>query len=162
MKLIRPAAMLCALTLTLGGVTVLAATQGSQEDPLITLSYLESVLKPQLKQEVDAAVKDGAQAVTDKLDAAVADYESRVNAALAESAATFQTKDLEQGATLLPGAGRELLVVSGKLTAIGQLTDTTAGKSVADGAALEAGHLYITSAANSGCKAAAASAVMSR
>lgn len=162
MKLIRPAAMLCALTVTLGGVTALAAAQGSQEDPLLTLSYLESVLKPQLEQEVDAAVKDGAQAVTDKLDAAVADYESRVNAALAEGAATFQTKTLEQGGTLLPGAGRELLVVSGKLTAVGQLTDTTAGKSVQDGAALEVDHLYITATASAGCKATAAAVVMSR
>ena len=35
------------------GVTVFSAP-GDQSDPVVSLSYLESVLRPQLKQEIDA------------------------------------------------------------------------------------------------------------
>ncbi len=163
MKLMRPAAMLCALALTVGGVTALAATQGSQEDPLLTLSYLESVLRPQLDQEVDAAVAANEKALTEKLAAAGKEYETAVQTALAAApGAAFQAKDLAAGESFTPGAGREVLVVSGSLTALGSLTDTTAGAAVSDGQALEAGHLYVTGADGAGCKAAAQASVMSR
>ena len=85
MKLMRPVAMLCALGITIGGVTALAATQGSQEDPLITLSYLESVLRPDLEKKVDAAVADNEKALADKLAAVAAGYEEKVDAAIAVS-----------------------------------------------------------------------------
>lgn len=163
MKLMRPAAMLCALALTVGGVTALAAVQGSQEDPLLTLSYLQSVLRPQLEQEVDAAVAANEKALTEKLDAAIAGYEKQVDEALAASSgAAFQTKNLSRGEELKPGAGRELLVVSGSLTALDKLTDTTAGKSVGAGESLEAGHLYVTVSDKSGCMATTSASVMSR
>ena len=155
--------MLCALTLTVGGVTALAAAQGSQEDPLITLSYLESVLRPQLEKQADAAVAENEKALTDKLDAAIAGYETQVDQALAASAgAAFQTKALSRGESFTPGAGREILVVSGSLTALDKLSDTTAGKSVNAGESLEAGHLYVTASASAGCRATSAASVMSR
>ncbi len=154
MKLMRPAAMLCALAITVGGVTALAAAQGSQDDPLITLSYLESVLRPQLEKEVDAAVAANEKALTEKLSAAASGTQS--------SGAAFQARSLAAGESFTPGAGREVLVVSGSLTALGDLTDTTAGKTVTAGQALEAGHLYVTASASAGCKAAAAADVMSR
>ena len=163
MKLMRPAAMLCALALTVGGVTALAAAQGSQEDPLLTLSYLQSVLRPQLEQEVDDAVAENEKALQEKLDAAIAGYEKQVDEALAAgNAAAFQTKSLGRGEELKPGAGRELLVVSGTLTALDKLTDTTAGKSVAAGESLEVGHLYVTVSDKSGCRATASASVMTR
>lgn len=163
MKLMRPAAMLCALTLTVGGVTALAAVQGSQEDPLITLSYLESVLRPQLEKEVDKAVKDNEKALTDKLDAAIAGYEAKLDETVAAApGATFQTKKLSRGDSFTPGEGREVLVVSGSLTAVGKLTDTTAGKSVSAGETLEVGHLYVTTSDSAGCRASGSASVMSR
>ncbi len=55
-----------------------------------------------------------------------------------------------------------MLLTSGSATAVGNLTDTTAGKSVSAGAALELAHLYVTVDAAAGCKATAAAAVMSR
>ena len=163
MKLMRPAAMLCALAITVGGVTALAAAQGSQEDPLITLSYLESVLRPDLEKKVDAAVKDNEKALADKLDASIADYEKKVDEALAAApGAAFQAKALARNESFTPGAGREVLVVSGSLTAVGQLTDTTAGKTIKAGETLEVGHLYVTNSDSAGCRATDAASVMSR
>lgn len=162
MKLMRPLAMLCALTLTFGSVGVLAATQGSQEDPLLTLSYLEKILRPQLDKEVETAVAQGEAALEKKLSDTVADYEDQVTKALSGAQAAFQTKTLAKGERFTPGAGRELLCVSGSFTALGSLSDTTSGQSVAAGQALELGHLYITTADNAGCTATAAASVMSR
>ena len=163
MKLMRPAAMLCALAITVGGVTALAAAQGSQEDPLITLSYLESVLRPDLEKKVDGLVKDNEKALTEKLDAAIAGYEKAVDGALASApSAAFRSKSLAKNESFTPGAGREVLVISGTLTAVGQLTDTTAGTVVSAGTALEVGHLYVTGSDSAGCKATSAASVMSR
>lgn len=163
MKLKRPAAMLCALAIAAGGITAIAANQGSQEDPLLTLSYLDKVLKPQLETQVDQAVERNKTDLMEKLDKAVADYESRVDQRLAAAGVgAFQSKSLAKGEQFTPGAGRELLVVSGEVTAVGQLTDTTAGTAVQAGDKLTAGHLYVTAAAGAGCKATAAAEVMSR
>lgn len=162
MKMMRPVAMLCALALTFGTVGVLAATQGSQEDPLLTLSYLEKVLRPQLDKEVQTAVSQGEAALEKKFNDAAADYEDQVAKALSDAGASFQTRAVKQGESFTPGAGRELLCVSGSLTALGSLSDTTTGQSVSAGQALEIGHLYITTADNAGCTASVNASVMSR
>ncbi len=162
MKMKRSAAIVCALTVAIGG-TALAANQGSQEDPLLTLSYLDKVLRPQLETEVDAAVERNKTELGNKLDQAVADGEKRVNAALsAAGVGAFQAKTLTRGESFTPGAGRELLLTAGSATAVGTLTDTTAGKTVSAGASLELAHLYVTADAAAGCKATGDATVMSR
>ncbi len=162
MKMKRSAAIVCALTVAIGG-TALAATQGSQEDPLLTLSYLDKVLRPQLETKVDEAVERNKTELARQLTEAVAGYEKRVDETLATAGAgAFQTKSLSRGESFAPGAGRELLLTSGSATAVGTLTDTTAGKSVSAGTALELAHLYVTADAAGGCKATAAATVMSR
>ncbi len=161
MKMKRSAAIVCALTVAIGG-TALAATQGSQEDPLLTLSYLDKVLRPQLETEVDAAVERNKTELGNKLDQAVADGEKRINEALsAAGVGAFQSKTLTRGESFTPGAGRELLLTAGSATAVGTLTDTTAGKTVSAGASLELAHLYVTADA-AGCKATGDATVMSR
>lgn len=163
MKCKRPAAILCALAVAAAGVTAVAATQGSQEDPLLTLSYLDKVLRPQLETQVTAAVEANRTELQKQLEQAVTSYESRVDQALASAGAgAFAPKSLSSGDSFTPGAGREVLLTSGSATALGTLTDTTAGKTVQAGAALEANHLYLTATDASGCKATAAATVMSR
>ncbi len=162
MKMKRSAAIVCALTVAIGG-TALAANQGSQEDPLLTLSYLDKVLRPQLETEVDAAVERNKTELGKQMDQAVVDGEKRVNDALsAAGVGAFQSKTLTRGESFTPGAGRELLLTSGSATAVGTLTDTTAGKSVSAGASLELAHLYVTADAAGGCKATSDATVMSR
>lgn len=161
---VRLAALAVAAALAVGAaVTVLAAGQGSQDDPLLTLSYLEEVIAPQLQEKVDAAVKDHSDELQKQLDIAITSYETRVDEALAAAGThSFQTRELAKGERAAPGAGRELLVVSGELTAQGRLADTTAGASVSAGDKLEPGHLYVALDAGSGCVAAGAATVMSR
>lgn len=156
MKKIRRAAALSVLTVVLavGGVSAIAA-QGSQEDPLVTLSYLNQVVTPQLESKVESAVKENAQTLSKELNDAISDYEQRVSETLAGAGASnrFVSRTLSQGESLTPGAGREVLILSGNAVAAGTLSDTTAGKSVNDGSSLESGHLYVTLSEDSGVSA---------
>ena len=128
--------------LLVAGVAAYAATNyGSQEDPLITKSYLDEVVKPQLEKELQT-----------KLD--------NVGSELLRSApGEFARVELKAGQTLSCAVGAQLLPVSGSVSAVGALTDTTAGAAAADGAALSANHLYMVTESG-GVKAAAAAVVL--
>lgn len=159
--ILTAAAVIAALALTVGAVTVLAA-QGDKDDPLVTLSYLQKVVTPELEKKVDEAVKANSEELTKQLDIAITSYETRVDEKLAQAGAVFQSRELATGGSYTTEAGRELLLVSGSATAVGTLVDTTAGGTVADGGKLTVGHLYVTASDQSGLKAAGAVTMMSR
>lgn len=160
-KSIVIAAAVAALAITAGSVTVLA-TQGDKDDPLVTLSYLQKVVTPELEKKVDEAVKANSEELAKQLDIAITSYETRVDEKLAQAGAVFRSKELKPGERYTADAGRELLLVSGNATAVGTLVDTTAGGTVSDGGRLTVGHLYVTASADAGMKAAADVSVMVR
>ena len=155
------AAVVAALAITAGSVTVLA-TQGDKDDPLVTLSYLEKVVTPRLETLVDEAVEKNSQELSKQLDLAITSYENRVDEKLAAAGVVFQSKELKSGESFTTDPGREILLVSGSATAVGNLVDTTAGGTVSDGTRLTVGHLYVTAGANAGMKATANVSMMSR
>lgn len=159
----RIAAGLTAAVIAAAGVTALAA-QGSQEDPLVTLSYLNQVVTPALESKVTEAVKANEETLKARLDSAIDEYETKINDAIsaAGGAGQFFSRELKKDESLTLAAGRELLLVSGSAKAVGSLMDTTAGKSVSAGSSLTAGHLYVTVSADSGLKAQGAVTAMSR
>lgn len=154
-------AAVAALAITAGSVTVLA-TQGDKEDPLVTLSYLQKVVTPELEKKVDEAVKANSEELVKQLDIAITSYETRVDERLAAAGAVFQSKELKSGDSFTTDVGREVLLVSGSATAVGTLVDTTAGGTVSDGGRLTVGHLYVTAGADAGMKATAAVSLMVR
>ena len=127
--------------LLIAGVTAYAATNyGSKDDPLITKSYLDAVLKPELESELQM-----------KLDAAAADM-------LRSAPGEFTKAELSGGQVLRCAAGCQILPVSGALSASGAMADTTAGSAAAAGSALSANHLYL--ATEEGTITAAGTAVV--
>ena len=52
-----------------------AATAGSQNDPLITLGYLENIFAPQVEEQVDSAVEAEQDALRQDLDQAIEDWD---------------------------------------------------------------------------------------
>ncbi len=53
--------------LMVAGLGAIAAEYGSQSDPLVTLSYIEQVLLPQAKEDVDDQVADSVEAFEEAL-----------------------------------------------------------------------------------------------
>lgn len=122
--------------LSVGTVTAASAyagSAGSDQDPLVTLSYVEKRI-----QEVLTTVTSQ-----------IADLKKQVEAqpgtpgGTSESA-VFQVVQVEKGSSVYFGGGTEFVVRSGKATAIvtanGGLSDLTAGKDIAMGQPTPANH----------------------
>lgn len=143
MKLTKKKLLIAVLTIiVLAGAGVYAATSyGTESDPLITKSYLDEVLRPQLEQEVSDALEE--------------------SGAMQQSIpGEFTEVKLSGGQRVLCGLGGELVLTSGSAKAVGSLTDTTAGTAVSDGGSISANHLYLTTADSSGLIASGSAAVL--
>ncbi len=141
-KVIMVAAIAVACTLILCAGVYAAVSYGSKEDPLISKSYVEEVLRPELEAQIKA-----------ELDAALADVETA-------QSADFKVITLSAGQKLTCGVGCEMMLRIGSATAKGAdypvLVDTSTGESVADGTALKVNHLYMVTIQGNGITAGAA------
>lgn len=123
----------------IAGITVYAAyNYGTKDDPLITKSYLDEVLTPELMEEFNA-----------QLDA----YDS------ASEDGTFMVLTLSKGQKLKCQVGCEVMLRIGAAYASGPdspvLVDTTLGRTLENDAALERNHLYMVTIVNNGLTASA-------
>ena len=125
-----------------GAFSVYAATNyGSEEDPLITRSYLEGVVKAELEKTF-----------REELEAAVGD--------LRGSAGVFTLVTLDEGQTVTGSVGTELLPRFGRARAYAYdpddtaLVDTTGGSALSNGQELQANHLYMVTIDGNGFSAA--------
>lgn len=124
----RAAYVLCAVLI--GSATVaFAASPGSAEDPLITKSYLDSVLLPQIYSYIDQAVS------------------ALTPAAPTGSSEAFQVVTVGAGQKVTGGEGCELILRMGSATVVGSmrggLADTTAGTDLSDAAPVPPNHMLI-------------------
>jgi len=117
------------------GVGVYAAgVYGSQDDPLITKSYLDDVLTPELE----------------------AKFQSKLSDAVAGQAGTFEVLDMTGGQTLTGYAGCEIILRSGSATVLASgagIVNTTAGISAGNASAVAANNLYMIADDGDGLKA---------
>ncbi len=142
-----------------GGIGAVAATQGSAENPLVTLSYLESVFSPRIVQETQNQVALEEDAYIAELDQKVALYLGEIQAATGgdqdDDAGVYRTVELNQGASLTLGTGTEFVLREGPLLyeGSGEVLDTTEGTALSYGDALSVNHLYLNPAAGGTVKA---------
>ena len=138
-------AIIIALALILAaGITAYAVSTayGSREDPLITKSYLDEVVQPELEKTVQAELEKAL---------------SEVKAGNGE----FTLLTLKNGQTVTCAVGTELLLRFGTARAYAYdsadvaLVDTTNASTVMGGAALSANHLYMVTILGNGFTAAA-------
>ena len=139
---LRAAGIALAILLAVGITVYAAANYGSQEDPLITKSYLDSVVQPALEQELEA----------------------RLTAALGEAeydSGAFVLLTLQNGQQVTGEVGTELLPRFGSAAAYAYdsgdvaLVDTTAAAAVMNGDTLAANHLYMVTIRGNGFVATA-------
>ena len=160
------------VTAALIGVAVAAGQQGSQSDPLVTLSYLQQQALPQVLEDVDEKVAARQQELEDKLSAVADGYVAEVEAALGTSGggqsggAVYQVVELSAGQTLTASAACEILLRSGAAACVSDsspgLVDMTDGSTLANGGALKANHLYLATLEGRGISASTAATLMVR
>lgn len=126
----------------LAGIGVYAAgNYGTKDDPLITKSYLDAVVKPELQKQLQTELSDA------------------VNEIRGGGSGEFAVVTLYNGQTVTCGVGTEIMPRLGSVKANGAsapaLIDTTTGNSISAGTVLSANHLYMVSIEGNGITAAA-------
>ena len=129
--------LLCALMVgaLLGAGVYAAVSYGSQNDPLITKSYVDTVLVPELEQEFAA-----------QLEAQMPDSP--------ENSGDYVLLTLENGQKVTCGVGCEIILREGSGLSFAvtapAMVDTTGGESIQAGAYLMANHLYVVCSQGNG------------
>ena len=132
--------VLCAVLALALGFSVFAATSyGSEDDPLITKSYLTKILLPQLQEDFQ-----------EELDAAVAEIER-------DGSGEFTVITLSKGQTVKCSVGCEVMLRIGSAEAVGDtapaMVNTTTAESIFKGYKLEVNNLYLVTIEGNGFKA---------
>ena len=132
------------------GAFSVSATGGDQTDPLITLSYLTQVVKPELLSKVNEQVAANEQNLLGKVNAAIDGYSKEMETALGGTAgngAVYTAVTLSKDALLCPDAGVEILLRTGTAKVLAGsnpvVHDATSGAAVSIGGQLQANHLYV-------------------
>lgn len=135
------------------GVTVYAvANYGSQDDPLVTSSYLQDVVQPRMED-----------AYRSTLDGEVRDMEDQFADQVAAAGGSYVLVTLENGQTLTGRAGTEILMRTGTAAVMQSAAiDLTTGQTTAVGEKLTENHLYLVQTDDSGIQATADTTVMVR
>ncbi|MBQ9974766.1 MAG: hypothetical protein IJP02_07410 [Oscillospiraceae bacterium] len=161
--LVRFASVLLAGVCLLAGVA-LAAGEGTKEDPLITLSYLEQTAIPAVLEQVDERVAGYEQQLVDKLDEAIRGYSARMEEAVKQhqsqnNNATYAVVTLTKGQQLKMDVGCEVMLRIGTAQCVSPsnpgLINTTTGQNLNNGSALEVNHLYMATITDRAVKATA-------
>lgn len=142
------------------GFFALAVEYGTQNDPLVSLSYIEDVLKPELLSEVDkeaASVSSAISAYEGRVDKKVDEVTDRMSAEITDAdfaeiakqvptgakiSAPFTTVNLTAGKSLTLKSGCEILARGDLNVTGGSLIDVTAGEL---SSSVKANHLYTAS-----------------
>lgn len=131
-------------------VIAFAATPGSSEDPLISVSYLENKIS-ELKEELSESLeKTLTENFTKKFEELATETNKTLNNLKKTGTAapvTFEVVNILANETLICGAGTEIIVRSGECTAIaspsGGLSDVTEGRDIGNGEKITNNHLLI-------------------
>ncbi|MDD3346234.1 hypothetical protein [Oscillibacter sp.] len=139
---------LLAICGALSGTMSLAAEAGSDQDPLVTLSYLNETFLNNVLARVDEKIAARNAQITQQL------------GGQATSTAVFSVVTLSSGQTLTGGIGCEVMLRVGSAVCVASsapgLVDETTGATLGGGSALSQNHLYMMTVEGRGVKAGAA------
>ena len=157
----------CLMALALGGVALAAGQQGSQSDPLVSLSYLTEQATPSILAQVDAKIAQRESELKQQLDQVVSGYVKEVEDKLAASGgagsggvpagSSYAVVSLQAGQTLTGAAGCEFLLRGGTAVCVSSsapgLIELTGGGTLSNGGGLTANHLYLATVEGRGVRA---------
>jgi len=124
-KIIRFSVLLFLLILTVTAVCSVFAEPGDEDDPVISLSYIQNKVIPELKEYID----------------------SKISSFSASGGTSFEVVEVGAGKTVICEKSAELILRMGSASVIatekGGLADTTSGFDLGNGEAMPANHLLI-------------------
>lgn len=155
-KILIAAAVLVLVALVSGLTTMAVTSYGSRNDPLVTLSYLNDTLTPELEKAFNQALEEKTAEMTEKFQEIVDASGGGSNGSAQPSG--FSVVTLNNGQTVTCGVGTEIMLRLGTAVSAGpdtpRLIDETGGQSVADaGTALTVNHMYMVTIKGNGIKA---------
>jgi len=164
------AAVVIGITLLTCGVTAAAASQGSADNPLVTLSYLKNIytssVLAQTQTKIDSAQTQYQSALDTKIDTYTKEMTAMVQGANSDGSAVFSLVSLSSGQTLTGSVGCEVMLRVGSAACVSTespgLIDSTAGTVLENGGALVKNHLYLVTVQNHAVKATSAVKVLVR
>lgn len=156
------AAALAGLIL-MAGVAV-AAGEGSQSDPLITLSYLTQTAVPAVLEQVDGKTAAYQQELVDKLDQAIQSYSAKMEEIVgahsgSQNAATYTVVTLKKDQQMKMDIGCEVMLRIGTARCVSPsnpgLINTTSGATLNNDGELVVNNLYMATITGRAIKATA-------
>jgi len=158
-KLAVSLAVLAAIIL-ISGMSILAfASPGTQEDPFITLGYLNNIFRPQVMNDVRTTEQQMIQRFENRIN----ELERQLQAGgtgqtAAGTADRFHVVTLSRGQTLSASVGTEIMLRIGTATAVGSapaLVNYTTGNALSADAALTTNHMHLVTIEGNGVRATA-------
>lgn len=132
-------------------VSVWAAVQGSEGNPLVTLSYLKNVFSGSVLRETEQKIADSKssyeKSLDNKITGFVEEMKNLAGGGGASGAASFAVVDVPSGKSLKGAIGCELMLRVGSAQCVSGgnpgLIDSTSGGTLENGGALVKNHLYM-------------------
>ncbi len=170
MKLKKRMIIIAASVLTVGLVWGIAAVAsgnfGTKQDPLITLSYLNETLTPELLEEFDSRADAKAAEVQTLLNQKIEELTKKIEEQEAGVYSTYSVVALDAGDTITCGVGAELMLRIGSVACTAAdtpgLIDMTTGGTAENGSTLTVNHMYACTIAGHGVRASEYSMVLVR
>ncbi len=153
--------VLLMIGVSIGTWAVAAANYGTPSDPLITLSYLNSKLTPELLQQFQKQLDAKTAEMTANFQKQIRDLEAKIEKNSA-SGATFVQVNLSSGQSVTCSAGAEIMLRSGTAQAWSDMSDLTGGGTLKLGDMLKQNYMYMTPYDGGGLCAASAATLLIR
>lgn len=144
-----------------GTWAVAAANYGTSSDPLITLSYLNNKLTPDLMSQFQKQVDTKTADMNTGIQKQIQDLESKISKSGGNSASFVQV-NLQNGQSVACSAGAEILLRSGTVQAWSDMSDLTSGSTLKLGDAMKQNYMYMIPYDGGGFGAASASTLLIR
>lgn len=135
--------LLLSLTLCL---VVAVAAGGDANDPLLSLSYLEGIFRPEVNRTIDTALDISDQEILQDTQTSLQQMANDIQVSKENFATVAQQVTLNERDTLSGSTGLCVTAHAGSIVvqvASGTVVDVTIGQEVASGATLTANHRYV-------------------
>lgn len=146
----RLTVLACALALAVGCAGAALAAGGDQDDPLITVSYLQQTAIPDVVAQVEEKAAARQEELKKELEQQIAQYKEDVASMGGTGSggnASYTLVTLSRGQTMYLNVGCEVLLRIGSATVNAAtspaLIDVSTGGSINGGASLTQNHLYM-------------------